>query len=176
MDLRSNVTTLCSLVLLAACTSLPTGPSTMALPGSKKNFEQFRRDDADCRSYALAQVGGASANQAADDAALKSAAVGAVVGAVAGAAIGGHEGAGIGAGAGVLMGSVAGTDAAQRSAYGTQQQYDNAYTQCMYAQGERVAVPAEFVGKGPQSPGYINPQPSAPPPGYYPPPPSPNPR
>jgi hypothetical protein len=135
----------------------------MALPGSKKSFEQFRQDDADCRNYALAQVGGTNSNQAATNAGVKSAVVGATVGAVAGAAIGGHQGAGVGAGAGVLMGSMAGADAAQRSAYGTQQQYDNAYTQCMYAKGERVAVPAEFVGK--------NPQPFMPPPpdGYYPP-------
>ncbi|MES2236713.1 MAG: glycine zipper family protein [Pseudomonadota bacterium] len=171
MDRRSSLAVLCGMALLAACTSLPTGPSTMALPGSKKSFEQFRQDDLDCRNYALAQVGGTSPNQAATDAGVKSAVVGAAVGAVAGAAIGGHQGAGVGAGAGVLMGSMAGVDAAQRSAYGTQQQYDNAYTQCMYAKGERVAVPAEFVGKNAQSREYTNPQPFVPPPpyGYYPP-------
>ena len=171
MDRRSSLTAFCGMALLAACTSLPTGPSTMALPGSKKSFEQFRQDDVDCRNYALAQVGGTNPNQAATDAGVKSAVVGAAVGAVAGAAIGGHQGAGVGAGAGVLMGSMAGVDAAQRSAYGTQQQYDNAYTQCMYAKGERVAVPAEFVGKNTQSREYTNPQPFVPPSpyGYYPP-------
>jgi len=142
----------------------------MALPGSRKSFEQFRQDDVDCRNYALAQVGGTSPNQAATDAGVKSAVVGAAVGAIAGAAIGGHQNAGIGAGAGVLMGSIAGADAAQRSAYGTQQQYDNAYTQCMYAKGQRVAVSAEFVGKTTQSREATTPQPSMPPPppGYYP--------
>lgn len=171
MDIRSSLIALCGVALLAACTSFPTGPSTMALPGSRKSFEQFRQDDLDCRNYALAQVGGTSPNQAATDASVKSAVVGTAVGAIAGAAIGGQQNAGVGAGAGVLMGSMAGADAAQRSASGTQQQYDNAYTQCMYAKGERVAVPAEFVGKTPPSREATAPQPSMPPPppGYYPP-------
>ena len=73
------------LVLLAGCVSAPTGPSVMALPGTGKNFDQFRYDDAECRQYALSQSGGATANQAAVDAGVRSAAVGTVVGAVAGA-------------------------------------------------------------------------------------------
>lgn len=170
MNLRSSILGFCGMLLLAACTSMPTGPSTMALPGRGKNFDQFRVDDASCRDYALSQVGGTSANQAANNAGLKSAAVGTVVGAAAGAAMGGHEGAGAGAGVGLLMGSMVGTNAARQSAYGTQEQYDNAYTQCMYAKGERVAVPAQFIDNRVQ-PQANAPQPSMPPPGYYPPPP-----
>ena len=44
-----------------------------ALPGTGKNFEQFRADDMDCRQYAQYQTGGKSADQAAVDAAQSSA-------------------------------------------------------------------------------------------------------
>ena len=125
------------LALLGGCASVPTGPSVMALPGTGKNFEEFRRDDADCRNYAQSQVGG-TADQSATNAGVRSAAVGTVVGAVAGAAIGGRDAAGVGAGTGLVVGSVAGTGAAQSSAYGTQRHYDNAYIQCMYAKGNQV--------------------------------------
>lgn len=174
MNFCLTITGLCGVLLLAACTSIPTGPSTMALPGSGKNFDQFRVDDASCRDYALAQVGGTSTNQTANNAGLKSAAAGAVVGAAAGAAMGGHEGAGAGAGVGLLMGSIMGVDTARQSAYGTQQQYDNAYTQCMYAKGERVAVPAQFISDGMPRQRSAHTQPSAP--AYYPPPPGEMPR
>jgi hypothetical protein len=169
-----------STLLLAGCVSVPTGPSMMALPGSGKSFEQFRSDDAECRQYAQYQVGGAGADQAAVDAGVRSAAVGTLVGALAGAAIGGHNGAGVGAGTGLLVGSMAGTGAAQRSAYGTQRNYDNAYTQCMYAKGEQVPVSGALthsrvqapVDRAPAAPaGTFYPPP--PPPGYSPPPPPP---
>ena len=85
---------------LAACTTLPTGPSVLVLPGSTKTFEQFRIDDAECRQFAHLSVGGRTAEQAQTDSALKSAAVGAALGAGAGALINGSSGAGVGAGAG----------------------------------------------------------------------------
>lgn len=141
MKLLIVSTALSGMLLLAGCVSVPTGPSVMALPGTGKNFDQFRADDAECRNYAQVQTGGTTANQSANDAGMRSAAVGTAVGAVAGAAIGGHEGAGVGAGTGLLVGSMAGAGAAESSARGTQQQYDNAYIQCMYAKGEKVPVP-----------------------------------
>lgn len=165
------------LLLFAGCASVPTGPSVMALPGTGKNFEQFRIDDAECRQYAQSQVGGGGANQAAVDAGIRSAAVGTAVGAVAGAAVGGREGAGVGAGTGLLVGSMAGTGAAQSSAYGTQRNYDNAYIQCMYAKGNQVPVSGGLVRSRVQAPterdapvpaGTYYPPP--PPPGYAPPP------
>lgn len=169
MKFQTGLASLCGVLLLAACTSLPTGPSHLALPGTGKSFDQFRADDAICRDYALTQIGGASAQQSADNAAVKSAAVGTVVGAAAGAAMGGHEGAGVGAGVGLLMGSAAGADAGRQSSYGSQRQYDNAYTQCMYAKGQRVAVPANFVDRNTQPQG-AKPRSATVPPGYYPPP------
>ena len=34
-----------ALLVLAACASVPSGPSVMALPGSNKSFDQFRSDE-----------------------------------------------------------------------------------------------------------------------------------
>lgn len=42
--------------LLAACASMPTGPSMMALPGSGKSFDKFRNDDNQCRQFAHERV------------------------------------------------------------------------------------------------------------------------
>jgi hypothetical protein len=165
---------LVALLGIAACTTIPTGPSVMALPGTGKNFDQFRADDADCRQFALGQVGGATANDTAVESGVKSAAVGAVVGALAGAAMGGQRGAGVGAGVGLLAGSAAGANASQASGYGSQSRYDHAYIQCMYAKGDRVPVSGQLTpGRG--RAGY-SPPPAAsgyapPPPGYPPPPP-----
>ena len=147
---------------LAACTVMPTGPTVMALPGTGKTFDEFRADDFNCRQYAFGQVGGVSANDAATTSAVGSAALGTAVGAAAGAAFGGGRGAAIGAGAGLLTGGAIGTGAAQGSAYDVQRRYDYAYVQCMYAQGERVPMPAGMVNAPPR----YAPAPQPPPPGY----------
>ena len=156
--------------MLAGCASVPTGPSVMALPGTGKSFDRFRFDDAECRNYAQNQTG-TTANQSANNAAISSSVVGTAVGAVAGAAIGGHEGAGVGAGTGLIMGTMAGADAAQSSAHGTQEQYDNAYIQCMYGKGEKVPVAgrlAESMSQQfpPPQPAPSRSRPPPPPPGY----------
>ena len=39
-------------LLLAGCASVPSGPTVMALPGSAKNADDFRSDDAACRQTA----------------------------------------------------------------------------------------------------------------------------
>ncbi|MBS1160594.1 MAG: proline-rich region [Proteobacteria bacterium] len=132
-------------LLLGACTVMPSGPSVMVLPGTGQSIERFRADDAYCRQFAHVQIGGRSAEQAAQQSAVTSAAVGTAVGAVAGAALGGGDGAAVGAGAGLLVGSMAGTDAARSSGIGTQRQYDNAFIQCMYSKGHRVPVAASMV-------------------------------
>ncbi|MCX7155793.1 MAG: YMGG-like glycine zipper-containing protein [Rhodocyclales bacterium] len=188
--MKSSISSLAAasaVLLLAGCAVAPTGPSVMALPGSGKNFEQFRDDDAECRQYAQHQIGGSDANQAAVDSGVRSAAIGTVVGAVAGAAIGGRDSAGVGAGTGLLVGSMAGTGAAQSSAYASQRNYDNAYVQCMYAKGQQVPVSGAVARSRTQAPaaapaatsyppppsGSVPPPPSGyppPPPGYAPPP------
>ena len=76
---------LVALLMTAACTTVPSGPGVMVLPGSGKSFDQFRADDFDCRQFASAQTGGTTPSQAATDSGVTSAAVGTVVGAAAGA-------------------------------------------------------------------------------------------
>ena len=170
-----------ALLVLAACASLPSGPSIMALPGSNKGFDQFRADEAMCRSFASQAIGATSADNAAVDAGVRSAAVGTLVGAAAGAAIDGSQGAGVGAGVGLLFGSMAGVAASDASRYGTQSRYDQSYVQCMYSRGHRVPVSSGYVVRrsatstapvGDYVPPPGNPPP---PPGDIPPPPAGNP-
>ncbi|PWB42796.1 MAG: hypothetical protein C3F19_03720 [Rhodocyclales bacterium] len=153
---------------LAACVSLPSGPSVMVLPGTGMSFEQFRQDEYQCRQYAAEQIG-QTPEGASDASGLRSAAVGTAVGAVAGAAIGGRRGAGVGAGTGLVVGSVAGANTAQVSGYEAQKRYDNAFIQCMYSKGHRVPVSGHYVPErqsappAPAAPQYPPPPPSAPP-------------
>ena len=171
MSKFSTGATLSAMLLISACTTVPNGPSVMALPGTGKDFEQFRNDENYCRQYSLSQSNGTSASQAANESLAKSAVVGTVIGTAIGAAVGGRDGAAVGAGTGLLIGSAEGSNAAGASAYNVQQRYDNAYIQCMYAKGHRVPVSGRFVTQpapvAAPPPRYL---PPPPPPGYYPPP------
>jgi len=158
-------TALAAVLLLGACATVPpSGPSMMVLPGSGKSFDQFRADDYECRNFASAQIGGATAEQAQVDSAVKSAAIGTAVGAAAGAIIGGHRGAAVGAGTGLIVGSTAGAGASQGSVGTMQQRYDVGYLQCMYAKGHQIPTSGRYEG---QRRGYVAPPP--PPPGSPPP-------
>jgi hypothetical protein len=149
----------------AGCAVAPTGPDVLALPGTGRNFEEFRADDYACRDYAAMQISGKT--QAANEAAMRNAAVGTAVGTVAGAAIGGRSSAGVGAGMGLVVGSASGAEATRSSMYGSQRQYDNAYIQCMYAKGHRVPVSGNYTLSPAPQPATVPP----PPPGTPPPPP-----
>ncbi|WP_334107914.1 YMGG-like glycine zipper-containing protein [Methylobacillus sp.] len=153
-------------LLLSACATLPPdGPSRMALPGTGKSFDQFRYDDSICRQFGLEQSGSAKAS--AENSAVTSAAVGTVVGGLLGAAAGGHQGAAVGAGSGLLVGTMAGSGMASDSYYTAQQRFDNAYTQCMYAKGHKVAVSANMAQTRQQVvPARSSVPPPPPPPGY----------
>ena len=106
-------------LLLGACTTVPTGPSVMVLPGTGMSLERFRADEAWCREDALRQIGGQSASDNQRQATLNSAAIGTAIGTVAGLAIGGSgRGAAVGAGVGLIAGSAAGSDAGRQSARG----------------------------------------------------------
>lgn len=176
---------LASAVILAGCTTVPTGPSTLALPGTNKGFDQFRSDDGSCRQYAYDSVGGQTANRAQEDSGVRSAVAGAVIGALIGGAISGGHGAAVGAGVGGAAGGIAGVSAGEASGYESQRRYDHAYQQCMYGKGHRVAVSGRLAPQAPQAaPAYAPPPPPPrysysyppppPPPGYgYPPPPPP---
>lgn len=191
--MRLRATSL-AVALLAGCVTIPDGPGILALPGTGRTFEQFRADEADCRQYASAQIGGQKPNQAAVDSGVASAAVGTAVGAVAGGALGGSQGAAAGAGVGLAAGALAGTGAGQASGRSLQQRYDFAYQQCMYAKGHKVPVAERIDRYGlgyrrhieappryyppPPPPGPISPAPPTaappPPPGAVPPPPPPS--
>lgn len=181
MSVRSLVVPSLAVVLFAGCVTVPTGPAVMSMPGAQKNFDQFRVDDADCRNYAQAVLGGPNAAQPANDAAAANAVAGAALGAAAGAIIGaasGNAGSGaaIGAGTGLVFGSAAGSNTAGYSSYALQRQYDGAYLQCMYARGNQVPGQVAYRGAAPppRTPVYSYPPPNYPPPnvapGNYPPP------
>lgn len=163
-------TPLLALLMVGACTTVPSGPGVLVLPGTGKSFDRFRADDFDCRQFASAQVGGTTSNQAASDSGVKSAAVGTLIGAAAGAAIDGGSGAAVGAGAGLAVGALAGTGAAKSSAYNLQRRYDYGYIQCMYAKGHKVPVSGRLTSSNPNSPAAYTPLP--PPAGSPPPPPA----
>lgn len=171
---RTRLAIVVAALLASACVSMPTGPSVLVLPGTGKDFNQFRADDYECRNYAQSQLGG-TAEQAQTESALKSAAIGAAVGAAAGALVGNRHNAGAGAAVGLIGGSAIGASTANASGREAQRIYDNGYQQCMYAKGHRIPVAGRY---GPSQPAPAPAAPSAapvtpppPPPGSPPPPP-----
>jgi len=140
---------------LAACASIPTGPTVAVMPGPGKPFEVFQTDNLVCREYARQQIG-VNPNEASSQQVVSGAAAGAVIGAAAGVMMGGRHDNAVGstAAAGMLMGSAIGAGSASETRWTLQQRYNIAYMQCMYAKGNQV-------------PGYAPPQ-------YTPPPPPPN--
>jgi uncharacterized protein YcfJ len=160
-------------LLLGACATPPMGPQVQVLPAQGKPFEVFQQDDAVCRQYASAQVGGQA--ERANNQAVGAAVLGTVLGAGLGAAAGGGEGAAIGAGAGAVAGTAYGASGSTYAQGGIQHQYDIAYEQCMYSHGNQVpsyhsAPPRAYNNPPPgygQPPGYGPPSGyGAPPPGY----------
>ena len=157
-------------LLLAACaTPPPSGPGILVLPGTGKNFDQFRFDDQECRGFAYSQVGGKTTEQAATDSAVKSAVIGTAVGTAAGALLGGHQGAAVGAGVGLVGGSLVGADTSRYAAGSLQQRYDYAFTQCMYTKGHKVPVSGRYADAGRPTQSAAVRTPPPPPPGQPPP-------
>lgn len=135
---------LATLAALGGCAlAPPTGPMVLAMPPQGKDLARFQQEDAACRQYASAQIGGGSPALAANQAAVGSAALGTALGAGAGALFGSAggalgTGAAIGAGTGLLLGSAIGAGNAQASGLAMQQAYDVAYAQCMASSGNTV--------------------------------------
>jgi outer membrane lipoprotein SlyB len=128
-------------LLCAACAQPPMGPTVQVLPGQGKSFDAFQRDQFQCRQYAEQSVAGQAqnANNRAVAGGLITTALGAGLGAAIGAA-GGNAGAGaaIGAGAGALGGGAFGAASSSNAQLSIQDQYNNAFAQCMYAHGNMV--------------------------------------
>jgi hypothetical protein len=127
---------------LNACTTMPSGPGVLVLPGDGKSFEQFQIDDNVCRQWAAKQTG-PSSQEVADRNTAEGAAVGTAIGAGIGAILGaasGHagEGALIGAGTGMLFGTSSGANTGYVYGREVQYRYDNAYQQCMYSKGNQI--------------------------------------
>jgi uncharacterized protein YcfJ len=129
------------LMLLASCAATPLGPTVQVMPGPGKSFDTFQADQAGCKNYAADQVRGQAeaANQNAVGAALLTTALGAGLGAAAGGAAGNAgAGAAIGAAAGAGTGAAIGANGNANAQYSIQQQYDAAFSQCMYSKGDQV--------------------------------------
>jgi hypothetical protein len=169
------------MAFLVGCSTMPTGPTVAAMPGPGKPFEVFQADDASCRQYAEAQIGGASPSQTANQNTAAGAAIGTLAGAGLGAAlgsIGGHAGAGaaIGGATGLVAGTAIGSQQGAYSEQQLQRRYDIAYQQCMYAKGNSIPGSRRYYAPPPPPPSAYQ-QAPPPPPGYQqaPPPPPPGP-
>jgi len=137
----SFVTSACAAVILAGCAQTPMGPTVQVMPGPGKSFDAFQADQANCKGYAAGQVQGQA--DAANQQAVGAGVLGTVLGAGLGAAIGGAAGnagagAAIGAASGAGLGTAYGANGSSYAQMSIQQQYDAAFSQCMYAKGEQV--------------------------------------
>lgn len=137
---------------IAGCAVTPGAPTVGVMPGPGKAFATFQADNASCKEFASEQVKGQAeaSNQRAVGAALLTTVLGtglgAATGGLAGDAGGGAAvGAAVGAGGGAVLG--AGNSSADQAAI--QQQYDNAFAQCMYSRGNQVPGFAPVVAAAP---------------------------
>ena len=141
---KLTLISLSSLLLLVACAAPPMGPTVQVMPSPNKPFQVFQQDQFNCKQYAQSQVAGQA--DAANQKAVGAAAVGVVLGGLMGAAIGNHQGAGVGAATGAIAGTSVGANSSAYAQESIQQQYDNAYAQCMYSKGNQSpgAAPAGY--------------------------------
>lgn len=142
---------------IAGCAQIPAGPTVQVLPGANKPFEKFQEDQILCKSYAHDQVAGQS--ETANERALAGTLIGAALGAGVGAATGGGHGAGVGAAVGGVGGTAIGAMSSDSSGKSIQEQYNNAYSQCMYAKGNQVIAHPAPVHVIQQAPAYYAPPP-----------------
>ena len=170
---------------LGACAETPLGPHVQVLPAQGKPFEVFAQEQSMCKQYAADEVRGQAQN--ANEKAIAETVIGAALGAGLGAAVGGGHGAGVGAAMGGTAGTVVGASSSGHTQLSIQQQYDNAYSQCMYSKGNQViptAAPIRVIQYAPPPVIYTQPPPvvyvqqppaqvyTPPPPQGYPPPPA----
>jgi len=183
MNLRSAVALAGTVALLGGCAAMPSGPAIPAMPGTGKSVDAFQQDAAACQQYAQAVLGNGAAPQSVNDRAAAGAvgttAVGAATGAIIGSASNqGGQGAAIGAGIGLLVGAINAANASSATQWQLQQQYDNAYLQCMYSRGNQVPMrmsqrgqmtPGGYPMQGPMQGGYPAYPPANTPPPFPPP-------
>lgn len=140
------------LAALGGCAATPQGSTVAVMPGPGKTFESFQADNASCKTFAGDQVKGQAdaANQRAAGAGALTTVLGTGLGAATGAIFGNAgAGAGVGAVAGAGTGTAIGTSNSSNDQASIQQQYDIAFSQCMYARGDRV--PGYTIAAAPTS-------------------------
>jgi hypothetical protein len=153
---------LAPVLLFTACAQTPMGPTVQVLPGQGVSFDQFQYDSAQCKGFAEQAVAGQAqnANTRAVGGAVLTTALGAALGAGIGAAAGSAgTGAAIGAGAGALGGAGLGAAGSSNAQLSIQDQYNNAYSQCMYSKGNMVPGYGTMMQAAPPPPspsGYSN--------------------
>lgn len=123
-------------LVLAACAQTPMGPTVQVMPGVNKPFDAFQTDQVVCKQFAEQAVAGQAHN--ANMRGLGAGALTTVLGAGLGAAIGGGRGAAIGAASGAVGGGGLGAMTSSNREGSIQEQYNNAYAQCMYSKGNQV--------------------------------------
>jgi uncharacterized protein YcfJ len=123
-------------MLMAGCAQTPMGPTVQVMPGAGKTLDTFAYEQATCKQFAQNAVAGQS--DSANNRGIGAAALTTVLGAGLGAAIGGGSGAAIGAAGGALGGTGIGASTSSNAQMSIQQQYDNAFAQCMYTKGNAV--------------------------------------
>jgi uncharacterized protein YcfJ len=144
-NIKTLAASMSVLVALAGCAGTPMGPRVQVLPAANKPFEVFQAEQAGCQQFAADKV--APEAEAANNKAVGTTVLGAILGTALGAAAGGGRGGAIavGAAAGGVMGTAIGSGESQKEQLSIQQQYDNAYAQCMYARGNQVVAPSVRV-------------------------------
>jgi uncharacterized protein YcfJ len=150
-NFKATISALSLAALLSACAAPPMGPTVLVMPAPGKSQDQFAREQAECKNFASSETAGMA--KQANNQAVGAAVLTTALGAAAGAAVGGGNGAAVGAASGATVGAGIGADASANAQLTIQQQYDNAYSQCMYTKGNQV-------------PGYA-PVPPPPPAGVY---------
>lgn len=134
--IKTTACGLSALLTLSACATPPMGPTVSVMPAPNKPFEAFQEDQAICKNFADQQVAGQA--ETANTQAVGGAVLGTLLGAGLGAAIGGGRGAAIGAASGAAIGTAGGASYSADVNMTIQQQYNVAYSQCMYSKGNQV--------------------------------------
>ncbi len=147
-------------LLMTSCATAPMGPTVRALPQQGKPFEVFQGEQAACKQYADDQVRGQA--DRANSTGILEGVGGTVLGAGLGAALGGGHGAAVGAGLGAVGGTAVGASTSGKEQHGIQQQYNDAYVQCMVAKGNQVQQPVVYTPPAPTTT-VIYTQPAPPP-------------
>jgi hypothetical protein len=122
-----------ALILLAGCaTTQAIGPTVSVQPGRYQTWPQFQQAQAQCKNYALTEVGGAAqvANQQAQSQVLLSAGMGALIGSTSRY----YDNTARQAAYGLQNGTNQGLSRARQGQYTIQQRYNTAYSECMRAQ------------------------------------------